>query len=60
MKQLSMISPQVEHIKKFKHTRKNEALMKQCFRHGYSMGMVSHETMQKVENTDYVKNASHI
>lgn len=55
MKQLNMISPQVAHVRKFTITRKNEALMKQCFRDVYKMGMVSHETMQKVESTNYVK-----
>lgn len=55
MKQLSFAVTQVGHSKDFVITRKNEALMKQCYRDVYKMGMVSDETMRKVSSTNYVR-----
>ena len=49
------LHPTVSRVRKFNKTRKNEALMKQCFRDVYKMGMVWEETIQKVEKTDYLK-----
>ena len=54
MKQLDMISPIVAQRSK-PVTKKNQRLMKQCFKDVYKMGMVSSETMQKVLATDYVR-----
>ena len=53
--QLNLIKSASIHRKGFVITRKNEALMKQCFRDVYRMGMVSEETMRKVEATDYLE-----
>lgn len=55
VKQLNLIKQSASQLRKgFVITRKNEALMKQCFEDCYSRNLVSNETIEKVRNTDYV------
>jgi hypothetical protein len=49
MKQLELIT------KASIKTPKNVRLMKKTFTHGYSLGMVSHETYKKVLTTNYAR-----
>lgn len=56
MMQLNLINPVVKHAKTFKRTKKNIALMKQCFCEGNKKGWVSDELWNEVKNKEYKTN----